>query len=515
MDPATSPIEARQKAYSYIRFSTPEQMKGDSLRRQTEAAAIYAAANNLDLDQTLTFEDLGKSAFRGANAQTGALSAFRRAVEDGVIATGSVLLVENLDRVTRQDPWDAMAVFKGILDAGVSIVTLQDRREYSRATMKENPMRIMESIITMIRANEESETKSRRLKATWINKRAVAQSRPLTSISPAWLTLKDGKFSIVEDRANVVRRIFSMSLEGVGQHKIAETFNRENIPTFGKAALWHRSYVSKILQNPAVIGTIVPHLMDYSDGRRVRKALEPVPNYFPAVIEVETFQRIQAMNVGSHAPLVRTTMKTPELQNILGGLARCPKCHSTMTRVTKGKDGGKPYLVCTKAKAGAGCEYHGVRLEAIELSLKTNASYLLRTIPSNNEQLEAEWRGVEAALSENSRAIRNLIDAIAKRGPSENLTRRLAEQERAQRELEALSATLEKKVAAASPSLIARSIDELETALAEPAPSITEANALLRQLVTGVVVDYEMGHLVMQWKHGAESTLVYAWPRSG
>jgi DNA invertase Pin-like site-specific DNA recombinase len=49
-------------AYSYIRFSTPDQIKGDSLRRQTEASHRYAAENNLTLDETLNIRDLGVSA---------------------------------------------------------------------------------------------------------------------------------------------------------------------------------------------------------------------------------------------------------------------------------------------------------------------------------------------------------------------------------------------------------------------------------------------------------------------
>src|ERR1700758_3473375 len=52
-----------QRAYSYIRFSSPEQAKGDSLRRQTEAAEAYAKERGLSLDSSLTFRDLGISAF--------------------------------------------------------------------------------------------------------------------------------------------------------------------------------------------------------------------------------------------------------------------------------------------------------------------------------------------------------------------------------------------------------------------------------------------------------------------
>jgi hypothetical protein len=38
-------------AYSYIRFSTPEQEKGDSLRRQEKDAEDYAKKHGLTLDE--------------------------------------------------------------------------------------------------------------------------------------------------------------------------------------------------------------------------------------------------------------------------------------------------------------------------------------------------------------------------------------------------------------------------------------------------------------------------------
>jgi hypothetical protein len=45
---ALGPVEPRPKAYSYVRFSTPEQAKGDSLRRQTDRARAWAVANDLE-----------------------------------------------------------------------------------------------------------------------------------------------------------------------------------------------------------------------------------------------------------------------------------------------------------------------------------------------------------------------------------------------------------------------------------------------------------------------------------
>ena len=43
------------------------------------------------------------ASYSGANAKSGAFGEFLAAVESGYIEAGSVLLVESLDRVSRQD----------------------------------------------------------------------------------------------------------------------------------------------------------------------------------------------------------------------------------------------------------------------------------------------------------------------------------------------------------------------------------------------------------------------------
>jgi DNA invertase Pin-like site-specific DNA recombinase len=49
-----------KKAYSYIRMSTPDQLKGNSLQRQLEASQAYAQANGMALQEDL--RDLGGQA---------------------------------------------------------------------------------------------------------------------------------------------------------------------------------------------------------------------------------------------------------------------------------------------------------------------------------------------------------------------------------------------------------------------------------------------------------------------
>jgi len=49
----------RQKAYSYVRFSSIDQRKGGSIDRQTEKTLKYVKDHNLELDTTLNLMDVG------------------------------------------------------------------------------------------------------------------------------------------------------------------------------------------------------------------------------------------------------------------------------------------------------------------------------------------------------------------------------------------------------------------------------------------------------------------------
>jgi len=120
----------RPKAYSYVRMSTEGQLQGDSLRRQVERSRDYAAQQDLDLDETAAFHDIGVSAFRGENLRRGALRRFLEAVQEKKIARGSYLLVESLDRFSRDEVINAHPEFVQLVRAGIIVVTLIDKKVY-------------------------------------------------------------------------------------------------------------------------------------------------------------------------------------------------------------------------------------------------------------------------------------------------------------------------------------------------------------------------------------------------
>lgn len=512
--PENEPHDVRRKAYSYLRFSTPEQSKGDSQRRQTAMARNYASLHGLELDETLSFEDKGISGYRGKNASEGRLADFKEAVKVGLVPFGSVLLVEQLDRLSRMTPRKAMRVLEEILELGVSVVTLNDGRKYTAESLDSDPTELLVSVLVFMRANEESRTKASRLSAAWSAKRDNMGIKPLTSISPAWMTLnrETARFELIAERADLVRRVFDLTLQGVGQHKIAETFNSEGVAPWGRAAFWHRSYIAKILANPAVIGTAVPHVMDHTEGIKKRRALEPVPGYFPSVVPVETFDEVQALLRNKGAP--RGRQATAPLNNILARLATCPLCDRIMTRVQKGRR-SMPSLVCTAAKAGAGCEYKSIRYDTVERRLRA----VLPGIISDREGLadvsEVEDRiaELEDGIHAFKETIEELLDElVAEHSPA--ITARIRKLERALPGLEdELRDLRERRDIMAGPvvgSRIGRAIAALRPegdAVFDPA----ECNMALRSLFKKAIINWPKGTIDLEWHLGGLCHVHFAW----
>lgn len=505
--------DRKPKAYSYLRFSTPEQQKGDSLRRQTAMALDYAQKHGLELDLELTFQDLGVSAFRGQNAEAGKLADFLEAVQTGLVPRGSILLVEQLDRLSRLSPRRAVRVLESIVDAGVAVVTLNDKRMYTAESLDDGDnIDLMIALLTFMRANEESRTKARRLKQAWENKRANLATQPLTSRVPAWIELDKtaNRLELIPERAEVVRRIFEMTAGGVGQHKIAETLNAEGLAPWGRGTHWHRSYIAKILSNPAVIGTMQPQTLDFENNRKVRKPLEPVADYYPAAIPLDLWKDVQAMQATQRAPTRGRHAANP-ITNVLAGLATCPLCGGTATRVQKGKR-SVPSLVCAAAKAKAGCTYKSVRYEWVETAILERLPARLKDAPAGagSVEIDARLNDVEAQMD----ILRDKIENIIVNLGATQSPRLVAELRNRENELEALSNErvdlLERRVAATGP-LVGQRIQRLTEAL-EGSFDAGATNQALRAVFRRVVVNYLDGLLEFEWTHGGSCDVPFMWP---
>lgn len=341
-------------------MSTDAQLKGDSLRRQVELSRKYAEKHGLRLVD-FPMQDIGISAFKGLNVAAGALGRFLHALDAGEIEKGSYLLVESLDRLTRQELTAAVELFLGIVRRGVTIVTLLDEHVYQTDKLELADM--MMSIVFMGRAHEESATKSRRLAAAWAAKRERASDQKLTKICPAWLRLADDRSGFVDvpERTQVVRRIFEMTLDGHGAHTVARRLNQEGVPPFRRGNGWHESYIQKVLTNRAVLGEYQPH--SKAAGPRVPVG-EAIADYYPRVVDDQSFMAVAALR---RARRGKGGRKGKALTNLFSHLATCAYCGSPMVLDNKGE--GLRYLRCTGAKRAHRCASKGWRYEPFETSV--------------------------------------------------------------------------------------------------------------------------------------------------
>jgi DNA invertase Pin-like site-specific DNA recombinase len=372
----------KAKAISYIRFSDPAQADGDSYRRQLAATQKYCKDNQLDLmsESDLMFFDKGVSAFSGKlRDDTTELSRLLSLVHDKSIQPGTTLIVESLDRLSREHVRKALAQFLQLLDAGINIHTLQSKKTYTHDS--NDDMDLFGSILEMSRSHRESLWKSGRILDSWEEKQEQARNgAPMGKTRPAWLDVvyADGsnekpandpkampvRFARNEANITTVKKIFQWTIDGYGRNVVARMLNEEGIPAFRTKEGWGQSTIQQILKSEAVLGLYQPYTKG-DDGKRVKRG-KPFM-FYPPIIDRDTFERAQGAVAGRDA--VKARKQTPEFQ-IWQGIAKCQLCGSPMHTYGNGrkpKEGetAPRWMRCYNAKK-AKCTAGSISVRSIE-----------------------------------------------------------------------------------------------------------------------------------------------------
>lgn len=292
-------------AYSYIRFSSKKQEQNDSVKRQIRLRDDWLRQNQgVTLDTTISLQDLGISAFRGRNLdpEWGDLGKFIDLAErqNSPIEKGSYLLLERLDRFSRQRVSLAYMALVRLVHAGIRVVVLDP---VAHQIDKDNidQLHVVLPIITnLCLAHEQSREKSKRISYAWISRREDTRQgkRIFTKRTPAWIRFDEKKEALILDRnaAEALRFIFKRTAEGVGQVHLVKELNTR-FPPIAKpkpghnAPRWNTSYVCKILNDRSVIGEFQPHTM--ADGKTRVPDGDPIKDYFPRVVTDELFYQAQ------------------------------------------------------------------------------------------------------------------------------------------------------------------------------------------------------------------------------
>jgi DNA invertase Pin-like site-specific DNA recombinase len=426
------------QCYSYLRFSTPQQLQGDSLRRQLEASQKWAEQNGFILDEKLSMRDLGLSAYSGSHKTKGALGGFLKAVDEGLIAPGSILIVESLDRLSREQIMDALSQFTNIINKGIEIVTLCDNMRYSLESIKQNWAQLIVSLSIMARAHEESDMKAQRTSAAWDTKRKNLETKKAATVGPTWLRYnkKAEAFNVIPEHAEIVRRIFQMSLDGTGVHVIRERLNAEGLRTFKNKKPFRKGVILRLLKDRSVIGEYQPNRVFSVNGVRKKEPVgEPIKGYYPAVISEEIFHAVQQRIQERKRKGGRTGIKL----NLFRYLLKCGYCGKAVVKVSKGRH---EYLLCDASKINVGCKAGSWNIAEFEAAFLNECRELdVASILPNGNGRAAKIKAAQQA-----------VDAV--QGELTELKKRIANMEK----------TIE---LAESEAVISLFIKKLDTALAE------------------------------------------------
>ena len=280
-------------AIVYGRYSDQEQGAGDSFRRQTEGGQKYAEAHGLTIVRVIF--DKGFSGYHGDNIKHGKLGELLWEIREGKIKPGTVLLVEFLDRLSRESPISQLLLLAEILKAGIEVVTFGDQKHYTLESMNNNPHDLFGALGIMTRGNDEVKAKDLRQRENWAEKRQQIHKKKLTARAPAWLKLSEDRtrWELVQDRVRLVQRIFVMALSGIGTHMIATRLNQEGIEPWRGAELWSDGTIRYILSCRGVIGEFQPCVQVDKTHRKPEGPLQT--DYFPRIIEPAVFERVNSV----------------------------------------------------------------------------------------------------------------------------------------------------------------------------------------------------------------------------
>lgn len=194
------------------------------------------------------------------------------------------------------------------------------------------------------------------------------------------------KLVIDDYSAQIVRRIFSLFIEGCGKQKIARILNHEGIlpPTLykqtngsnyqnghirnEKALTWSYSTVNHILHNEMYVGNMVQGKHRQGVGMK-KKSVDKekwivVKNTHEAIIDMSTWNKTQELLQRHTRELDLTTN-----QHIFSGFIRCGDCDNAMSKISYIKVGKKHSRFCCgnyKRNGVNYCTSHFIEFDVLE-----------------------------------------------------------------------------------------------------------------------------------------------------
>lgn len=293
-------MEEQQKVIAglYPRVSTEDQSRfGHSLDEQEDRLKKLCEFKDYEIYKVYREE--------GVSAKDTNRPKFKEMIQDMKDGKINKIIVYKLDRLTRSIQ-DLENICKMLEEYNCDLESMAEEINTGNANGK-----FFIRMLTIL-AQLEIERTSERTKFGLIG---AAKKGHISGQPALGYTKKDKSKKLVIDdlESDVVKRIFSMYLEGSSVCHICEIFNEENVLN----KHWATTTVDKILSNKIYIGSI-------EHGKRDKKNTQIFEDVVPAIIDKTTFECVQKRKEKNLKNYKRKRAYI-FMQKIL-----CPKCHKIM-----------------------------------------------------------------------------------------------------------------------------------------------------------------------------------------
>ncbi|HEO6254315.1 TPA: recombinase family protein [Streptococcus agalactiae] len=407
----------------YERLSRDDELQGESnsIINQKKILEEYASKNNLS--NIIHFTDDGIS---GTQFDRPGFMAMMNGVNQGNIGC---IIVKDMSRLGR-DYLKVGGCMEILRQKGVRLIAINDNVD---SFYREDDFTPFRNIMNEWYARDTS----RKIQSTF---RSKGESGKPTASTPPYGYIKDekdkNKWIVDEKAAEIVRRIFNLTMQGNGPYRIAKILEGEkvDIPAYHQQKLGYGLYQSKNFEHPyrwcsSTIASILKkqeylgHTVNFKTRKHFKDKKSKYvsednwlifENTHEPIIDQETFDNVQRIrgNVkrypdgwGEYHPLT--------------GLMYCADCGSKMYVHRTSNYKNIPYYTCsayTKTPCGTLClSAHRIKAEAvlnlIQETLKNIKKYLdedneafIRSIQNEmeeKEKIEIEKKKIRLTESQN------------------------------------------------------------------------------------------------------------------
>lgn len=222
--------------------------------------------------------------------------------------------------------------------------------------------------------------------------------------------LNKNRLIVDEEAAAVVRRIFSLYLEGHGKQGIARILNEEGIPCpseykrlhgdnytncnrLASTSYWTYSTIKSMLQNEIYIGNMVQGKKHQSmKGRqRIRDKQDwiIVPNTHEAIIDMDIWNKVQSLLGRQYKDIDLVSNR-----NIFAGFLKCGDCGRSLMKISwKLVDNSFAYAFkCGTYKRNGKkfCTPHTISCHALEQIILNDLNIIIQNIENLQELVESQ-----------------------------------------------------------------------------------------------------------------------------